>query len=64
MHKYASIKKTTYELSVSTIKNLTWFNEQVKRVLRYDIRPVSRLYNFQVSLHCCITIIVYLFNIV
>ena len=52
MHKYASIKKSTCELSVSTIKNLTWLNEQVKRVLRFDIRPVSRLNNFQMSLHC------------
>ena len=33
-------------------KNLKWLNKQVKRVLRSDTRPVSRLYDFQVWLQC------------
>ena len=36
------------KLSVFTSKNLRWLNEQVKRVLKSDTRPVSRLYDFEV----------------
>ena len=41
-----------YKLSVCISKNLRWLNEQSKRVLRYDTRSVSRLYDFQVWLQC------------
>ena len=44
MNQYNSMCK----LSVCISKNLRWLNEQVKRVLRSDTRPVSRLYDFQV----------------
>ena len=40
------------KLSVCISRNLRWLNKQVKRVLRSDIRPVSRLYDFQVWLQC------------
>ena len=39
-------------MSVCISKNLRWLNKQVKRVLRSDTRPVSRLYDFQVWLQC------------
>ena len=37
-----------YKTSVCISKNLKWLNEQVKKVRRYDTRPVSRPYDFQV----------------
>ena len=30
------------------LRPLRWLNEQVKRALRYDTRPVPRLFDFQV----------------
>ena len=44
--------KSTCKLSVCLNKNLRWLNEQVKRVLRYLTRPISRLYDFQMRLQC------------
>ena len=49
--RWTSIKSTC-KLSVCISKNLRWLNEQVKKVLRSDTRPVSRLYDFQVWLQC------------
>ena len=49
--RWTSIKSTC-KLSVCLSKNLRWLNEQFKRVLRSDTRPVSRLNNFQVWLQC------------
>ena len=39
-------------MSACISKNLRWLNEQVKRVLRCDTRPVWRLYDFLVWLQC------------
>ena len=39
-------------MSVCISKNLRCLKKEVKRVLRYDTRPVSRLYKFQMWLQC------------
>ena len=44
--------KSACKLSVCISKNLRWLDKRVKKVLRSDTRPVSRLYDFQVWLQC------------
>ena len=51
MCRWTSIESTC-NLFVCISKDLRWWNKQVKRVLRSDTRPVSRLSDFQVWLQC------------